>query len=140
VFAELQLRKQLAEEVPLGVVVREHRPAIVLSMLLTWVLSAGIVVVILMTPSVLQTVYGFDAATSLKANSVAIVCLSVGCILAGRLADRFGAGRTFIVGSILLGLVSWTFYTSLKAHPDVACSRCTRLPVCASVSSARCPT
>ncbi len=118
VFAELQLRKQLAEEVPLGVVVREHRPAVVLSMLLTWVLSAGIVVVILMTPSVLQTIYGFDAATALKANSVAIVCLSVGCILAGRLADRFGAGRTFIVGSILLGVVSWAFYTSLKAHPD----------------------
>lgn len=119
VFAELQLRKQLAEEVPLGVVVREHRPAIVLSMLLTWVLSAGIVVVILMTPSVLQSVYGFDAATALKANSLAIVFLSVGCILAGRLADRFGAGRTFIYGSLLLGVVSWTFYTSLKAHPDL---------------------
>ena len=118
VFAELQLRKQLAEEVPLGVVVREHRPAVVLSMLLTWVLSAGIVVVILMTPSVLQSVYGFDAATALKANSLAIVFLSVGCILSGRLADRIGAGRTFIYGSVLLGVVSWTFYTSLKAHPD----------------------
>ncbi len=118
VFAELQLRKQLAEEVPLSVVVREHRPAVVLSMLLTWVLSAGIVVVILMTPSVLQSVYGFDAATALKANSLAIVFLSVGCILSGRLADRMGAGRTFIYGSVLLGVFSWIFYTSLKAHPD----------------------
>ena len=118
VFAELQQRKALAEEVPLKAVLREHRGAIAISMLLTWVLSAGIVVVILMTPTVLQTVYGFAAATALKANSLAIVCLTVGCIASGALADRFGAGRTFLVGGLLLAASSWTFYTSLKAHPD----------------------
>ncbi|MBO2930420.1 MFS transporter [Metapseudomonas otitidis] len=118
VFAELQQRKALAEEVPLKAVLREHRGAIAISMLLTWVLSAGIVVVILMTPTVLQTVYGFDAATALKANSLAIVCLTVGCIASGSLADRFGAGRTFLVGGLLLAASSWTFYSSLKAHPD----------------------
>lgn len=118
VFAELQQRKALAEEVPLKAVLREHRGAIAISMLLTWVLSAGIVVVILMTPTVLQTVYGFAAATALKANSVAIVCLTVGCIASGAIADRFGAGRTFLVGGLLLAASSWTFYTSLKAHPD----------------------
>ncbi|MDH0338188.1 MFS transporter [Pseudomonas otitidis] len=118
VFAELQQRKALAEEVPLKAVLREHRGAIAISMLLTWVLSAGIVVVILMTPTVLQTVYGFDAATALKANSLAIVCLTVGCIASGALADRFGAGRTFLVGGLLLAASSWTFYSSLKAHPD----------------------
>lgn len=118
VFAELQQRKALAEEVPLKAVLREHRGAIAISMLLTWVLSAGIVVVILMTPTVLQTVYGFDAATALKANSLAIVCLTVGCIVSGALADRFGAGRTFLVGGLLLAASSWTFYSSLKAHPD----------------------
>lgn len=118
VFAELQQRKALAEEVPLKAVLREHRGAIAISMLLTWVLSAGIVVVILMTPTVLQTVYGFEAATALKANSLAIVCLTVGCIASGALADRFGAGRTFLVGGLLLAVSSWTFYSSLKAHPD----------------------
>lgn len=118
VFAELQQRKALAEEVPLKAVLREHRGAIAISMLLTWVLSAGIVVVILMTPTVLQTVYGFDAATALKANSLAIICLTVGCIVSGALADRFGAGRTFLVGGLLLAASSWTFYSSLKAHPD----------------------
>ncbi|MBN0509894.1 MFS transporter, partial [Pseudomonas aeruginosa] len=59
VFAELQQRKALAEEVPLKAVVRDHRGAVLVSMLLTWVLSAAIVVVILMTPTVLQSVYGF---------------------------------------------------------------------------------
>ncbi|KRV65562.1 MULTISPECIES: MFS transporter [Pseudomonas] len=118
VFAELQQRKQLADEVPLGVVVREHRPAVAISMLLTWLLSAAIVVVILMTPSVLQSVYGVPAATALKANSLAIIFLTAGCILAGRIVDRIGGGRTFIAGSLLLGATSWFFYSSLKTHPD----------------------
>ncbi len=118
VFAELQQRKALAEEVPLKAVVRDHRGAVLVSMLLTWVLSAAIVVVILMTPTVLQSVYGFDAATALKANSLAIVCLTLGCIVAGRMADRYGAGLTFVAGSVLLALVSWSFYGNLKAHPD----------------------
>ncbi|MDO2043849.1 MFS transporter, partial [Escherichia coli] len=82
-----------------------------------WVLSAAIVVVILMTPTVLQSVYGFDAATALKANSLAIVCLTLGCIVAGRMADRFGAGLTFVAGSVLLALGSWSVYGKLQACP-----------------------
>ncbi|MEK1904783.1 MAG: MFS transporter [Pseudomonas sp.] len=118
IFAELQERKALAAELPLKTVLREHRAAVVLSMLLTWMLTAGIVVVILMTPTLLQTQYGFAAATALKANSLAIVCLTFGCIASGLLADRFGAGRTFIVGSLVLAALSWSFYSNLKAHPD----------------------
>ena len=76
------------------------------------------VVLILMTPSVLQTAYGFAPAQTLQANSLAIVFLSCGCIFAGMLADRFGAGRILIVGSLLLAALTWTFYSSLKAHPD----------------------
>lgn len=119
VFAELKERQALADEVPLKTVVREHRAAVVVSMLLTWVLSAGIVVVILMTPTVLQTVYGFDARTALQANSLAIVMLSIGCTVSGAIADRIGAGRTFIVGSVALALVSWIFYTKLQVRHDL---------------------
>ncbi|NMG64757.1 MFS transporter [Azoarcus indigens] len=119
VFAELKQREALAEEIPLKTVVREHRAAVVVSMLLTWVLSAGIVVVILMTPTVLQTVYHFDAATALQANSLAIVLLSIGCTASGAIADRVGAGRTFVVGSLLLAVVSWLFYTRLHTHPEL---------------------
>ena len=118
VFAELQLRKALAAEVPLKTVLRDHRGAIVVSMLLTWLLSAGIIVVILMTPTVLQTIYGFSATTSLQANSLAIVFLSLGCIASGALADRFGAGKVFVIGCAGLLITSWTFYHSLLQHPD----------------------
>jgi MFS family permease len=81
VFAELQKRKALAAEMPLKSVVRNHRGSVAVSMLLTWMLSAGIVVVILMTPTFLQKLYGFDARTALVANSVATLCLTVGCVV-----------------------------------------------------------
>ncbi|WLH12706.1 MFS transporter [Pseudomonas hefeiensis] len=118
IFAELQLRKALAAEVPLRAVLRDHRGAIAISMLLTWLLSAGIIVIILMTPTVLQTVYHFSPTIALQANSLAIVFLSFGCIGSGVLADRFGAGRVFVFGSALLLITSWTFYHSLFNHPD----------------------
>ncbi len=118
VFAELQQRKSLADELPLKTVLREHRGSVVLSMLLTWVLSSAIVVVILMTPTLLQTIYGFDAATALKANSLAIICLSFGCVAAGAIVDRLGAGLVLLAGGLLLGFTSWTFYSSLALHPD----------------------
>jgi MFS family permease len=118
VFAELQLRKALAEEVPLRAVLRDHRGAIAISMLLTWLLSAGIIVVILMTPTVLQTIYHFSPTTALQANSLAIVFLSVGCVCSGALADRFGAGRVIVFGSAALLVTSWTFYHILFENPD----------------------
>ncbi|MNN10841.1 shikimate transporter [compost metagenome] len=34
------------------------------------------------------------------------------------LSDRFGAGRVLLIGGLLLATSSWTFYTSLNAHPD----------------------
>ncbi|MGI4837088.1 MAG: MFS transporter [Janthinobacterium lividum] len=119
VFAELQQRKALAAEVPLKAVLRDHRGAVVVSMLLTWLLSAGIIVVILMTPTVfLQKMLGFTPSLALQANSVAIVFLSIGCIAAGALADRVGAGKVFTVGSLALGVSSWVMYHSLQSHPD----------------------
>lgn len=110
IFLEMQQRKQLAKELPVKAVVMKHRQAVVISMLLTWLLSAGIVVVILMSPVWLQKHYGFAPALTLQANSVATIMLCVGCLLAGLAADRFGASRTFITGSLLLAASSWAFY------------------------------
>ncbi|MGO4574858.1 MFS transporter [Cupriavidus sp. 2TAF22] len=119
VFAELQKRKALAAEMPLKAVVRDHRGAVAVSMLLTWMLSAGIVVVILMTPTFLQKIYGFDARTALVANSVATLCLTVGCVVAGLMADKIGARVTLFVGGLLLAVSSYIFYSVLHTRPDL---------------------
>ncbi len=119
VFAELQQRKALAAEMPLKTVLRNHRGAVVVSMLLTWMLSAAIVVVILMTPTLLQKIYGFDPHTSLVANTLATLCLSIGCLVAGVLADRIGARTTLFGGALLLAISTYVFYTTLHARPDL---------------------
>jgi MFS family permease len=119
VFTELQQRKALAAELPLKAVLREHRRSVVLSMLLTWMLSAGIVVVILMTPALLQKLHGFDAPTALQANTAATLCLAIGCIVAGLLADRLGARPVMLGGALLLGTCTWVFYTTVPARPDL---------------------
>lgn len=113
VFREMQQRQALADELPLKKVVREQRGAVWLTMLLTWLLSAAIVVMILMTPTLIQKQFGISAADALEANSVAVLSLSVGCILFGALADRVGAGWVLLVGCALLGLSSYWFYVQL---------------------------
>jgi MFS family permease len=119
VFEEMKRNQTLAAELPIKAVIREHRPAIALSMLLTWMLTAAIVVVILMTPTLLQKQYHIAPATALQANSLATLCLTIGCILFGALTDRLGAGKTFILGSLsLLGSSLW-FYLSLGSAPEL---------------------
>jgi MFS family permease len=117
IFRELQARKALAAEMPLKTVVRDHRAAVVVSMLLTWLLSAAIVVVILMTPALLQKLHGVPLETALQANSVATLCLAIGCTLGGLIIDRIGAGRFFAIGCPLLGISVWLFYTQSAANP-----------------------
>ena len=118
VFMEMQARKQLAEELPLKTVVRAHRPAIVLTMLLTWLLSAAVVVMILMTPTLMQKLFAIPGATALTANSFATLALTLGCVVFGALADRYGAGRVLAYGCVALGATSWLLYQQLAGGTE----------------------
>ena len=118
IFLEMQQRKALAQELPVKAVVMKHKKAVVISMLLTWLLSAGIVVVILMSPVWLQKQYGFAPALTLQANSIATIMLCFGCLTAGLVVDRVGPSKTFIVGSIMLACSSWFFYHLTGSHPE----------------------
>jgi MFS family permease len=117
VFLELKKRQALASETPLKAVVRDYPGAVVLSGLLTWMLSAAIVVVILLTPALLQKVYRVPADVALRANSLASLALTAGCVLAGRLTDRFGPGRVLIFGCPLLAVAAYLLYTAGTLDP-----------------------
>ncbi|HZW25433.1 MAG TPA: MFS transporter [Gallionella sp.] len=118
VFKEMQARQELADELPLKTVVREHRSAVILTMLLTWLLSAAIIVMILMTPPLVQKLYGIPAAVALQANSIATLFLSLGCVAFGMLADRYGAGRVMMVGCAMLGITAMLFYMQMATYPE----------------------
>lgn len=117
VFTEMQARKALAEELPLKRIVVSHKRGVAISMLLTWLLSACIVVVILMAPALMQKQHGLPAALTLQANSLATVMLIVGCVIAGALVDRIGAAKTLIGGSLLLAASSWVFFYVAASAP-----------------------
>nr|WP_280514994.1 MFS transporter [Azorhizobium oxalatiphilum] len=119
VFKEMKARKELAAGLPLKVVLHRHGPAVILSMLVTWLLTAAIVVVILLTPNFFQTQHGIPATLTLQANSVATFFLAIGCIIAGALCDRFGGGRVLAVGSVLLAAACYTLYTLGGTRPDL---------------------
>jgi MFS family permease len=115
VFEEMRRRRALVEGLPLRVVLAGHGRAVAQSMLLTWVLTAAIVVVILMTPALIQKLFAIAPADSLAANSLATLGLSIGCVVFGGLADRFGAERMLMLGCVLLLAATYALYLGLGA-------------------------
>ena len=114
VFEELRRRRALSAETPLRAVVRDYQAAIVLSGLLTWIMSGVIVVVIFMTPTLLQNVYHVQTIATLQANCVATIALTVGSVLAGWLTDRFGTARVLLVGCPLFGIATYLLYAGVR--------------------------
>ncbi len=117
VFEELRRRRELVQGLPLRAVLAGHRGAVVHSMLLTWVLTAAIVVVILLTPTLLQSLFKIPAATALDANSLATLALTLGCVVFGVAADRFGAARALAIGCVLLCASVLWLYFGVAADP-----------------------
>ncbi|MCP6600449.1 MFS transporter, partial [Klebsiella pneumoniae] len=54
VFEAMRARKAVVREMPLKQVLRGHGASVAVSMAVTWMLTAAIVVVILLTPSLMQ--------------------------------------------------------------------------------------
>lgn len=116
IFTEMQKRKSTEVQLPVVTVLTKHLPETIISMLLTWVLSAGIMVVILMAPIYLQRQIGLSPLVSLQANTIAIIGLIFGCISYGSLADRWGSSKVFIGGCFIAAAAILNFYFSLENH------------------------
>ena len=89
-------------EFPLRAVLREHRRALVPAALLTCVLTSAVVVLVVITPTVMQQRFGMSAGHTFALSSIGIVFLNIGCVLAGMLVDRIGAWRALVLYSLLL--------------------------------------
>lgn len=113
VFQELQARKEAGRELPIKTILREHRAACVLVALMTWVLSTAIVVVVLFTPAYLQKVFHIDPASAMKANALATVTLTLGCVFWGWLSDRLGTRVVMVLGWLGMSATAYVFYLGL---------------------------
>jgi len=114
VFAALRERKELARELPLKQAVTGHLDGVLLSMMVTWMLTAAIVVVILMTPTLVQSSFHLPQSLAFHGNSLAALMLCFGCILGGLAVDRFGRGRSLLAGSLALLVSTYLLYRDLQ--------------------------
>ena len=115
VFEAMHARRELAPGLPLRQVFERHLPSVLLSMLVTWMLTAAIVVMILMTPSLVQWVFHVEPERAFLGNNVASFALALGCLFYGWLADRIGYPRALLMGAIGLLVCSYALYLDLQA-------------------------
>ncbi|MDQ8020727.1 MAG: MFS transporter [Moraxellaceae bacterium] len=113
VFQELAEKRALAKEMPVKTVIREHRAGCLLTGAYTWSLSTAVVVLILMTPTLLQKMYHIAPADALEANCVGTLMLVLGCGFFGWLADRIGMRLTLLFCWGGLALTAYHFFTAL---------------------------
>lgn len=111
VFSALKRRPLLLPQLPLTTILQHHWQAVVLSILLTWILSAGILITAVMTATLLQTAYGISPQHALFATSAGTLALLAGNALSGAITDRVGPGRSLIYGSTVFAISAFCFYT-----------------------------
>ena len=84
-------------------------------MILTCVLTSAVVVLVVITPTMMQKTFGMTPSHTFALSALGIVFLNIGCVLAGLLVDRIGAWRAVLVYSLLLPLGIAVLYASLIA-------------------------
>lgn len=116
VFEAMRARKATAT-LPLKQVLRDHRASVIVSMLVTWMLTAAIVVVILMTPTLMQRLHGIAPTTTLIGSVVATLVLTVSIITVGALLDRFGALPIVVIGGPAMIASTYALFLGTAANP-----------------------
>lgn len=117
VFEELRKQVMIPAEIPLREALRAHKRAIVLSMVSTWALTAAIIVVILMTPVILQTTFSLPVSAVHFANLAAILALCTSSITVGAATDHFGLERVAVPMYTFLIVASLALYLGVIWKP-----------------------
>ncbi len=118
VFKEMQEKKTLSKGIPLIEAVRNYTKGVFISMLMTWLLTCGILVGLILMPGLMMGApYNIPGTVVFSMNCLAVLVASLGCIFWGTLCDKLGAGMTTILGCISLAISSYFLYANL-ANPD----------------------
>lgn len=116
VFEAMRARKATVE-LPLQQVLRDHRASVIVSMLITWMLTAAIVVVILMTPTLMQQLHGIAPATTLIGSVIATLLLTLSIITVGTLLDRFPTAPIAVIGGLAMIASTYALFLGTAANP-----------------------
>ena len=119
VFEQMRARAALCRELPIRKLLRSHRSAVLSSMIGTCALIAMIVVVILMTPALLQHLFGLPARLTQTANLAGAAGLCIGNVAVGAACDRFGTRRVAVPIFTILIAATFGLYLSAAHRPDL---------------------
>ena len=119
VFEEMKRRPGLSRQLPLRIVIGSHRKAIAASLVCTWMLTAAIVVVVLMTPTLLQKLFGLTPVQAQTANLATTAALCVSTVLTGAATDRFGIRRVTVFVLLLLVVSTCALYMTAGQMPSL---------------------
>jgi MFS family permease len=100
-------------------VLRGHVRATWASMASTWMLTGAIVVVILMTPALLQQLFALPAGATQVANLAGAAALILSTVLVGAATDRFGVRSVATVVLPLLVIGTYALYVGAEREPSV---------------------
>jgi MFS family permease len=81
-----------------------------MSFISTWMLTAAIVVVVLMTPTLLQQLFALTAVQAQTANLATTATLCASTISTGAAIDRFGIRRVTVLAMLLLIASTYALY------------------------------
>ncbi|MGB6078491.1 MAG: MFS transporter [Xanthobacteraceae bacterium] len=116
VFVELKTRGRLAKELPVWIVIREHKRAVLVLGVLTLVFSSAVVGVSLLAPTLFQSYFKIDPTSSFLASAMGTIIFAIGLVAGGASFDRFGA-KSLIGWGIFYGVAYVVFFTLLKSNP-----------------------
>ncbi|WP_413496030.1 MFS transporter [Morganella psychrotolerans] len=114
VFLEMKKRKELVD-LPIKEVLKNFRGATLISILTTWLLTTGVVLVILAPNLMKSDIFKIDPEFVSKIAILATIMNVVGNIIAGIIADRAGVRKTVVLYSLLLAGTSYAFFNSLSS-------------------------
>jgi MFS family permease len=118
VFEELRRRAAVSRELPLHTVLQRHRRAVAASVLSTWMLTAAIVVVILMTPSLMQNLFRLAPHDTQLANLAGTAALCISVVAIGAATDRFGIRRVAVPAMLVLIAATYALYIGAERVPS----------------------
>jgi len=118
VFRRIRLHAKFSKELPLRVVLRDHKRAVVSSIAGTWLVTAGVLVVVLMTPSLLQKTFAVPLSQIQTANLAGAAALSLSTVLIGLASDRFGVRKIAVPFVLLLTTATYALYLGAQRTPS----------------------
>ncbi|WP_127088084.1 MFS transporter [Aquabacter cavernae] len=120
VFAALQAAGGTAPALPIGEVLRAHPRAVAVSVGAFWSFIAHFVVLCLMGPTLLQTLFHLSAVEALTAGCLATGAFVVFAQVSGHLFDAIGQARALVLASLIALCADAAFFLGATARPDLA--------------------